>query len=78
MGRSPKIPGSAKDLVEVKRMIQSGHIRLPNGLGSFTGGDGGRRKPGVAPSELTSVRHRDWLAAAPWHTHVPARLEPIA
>lgn len=60
-------------------MIQSDHISLPKGLGlDFTDEDGGQRKPGVAPNELTSVRHRDWLAAAPWHKHVPARLEPIA
>ncbi len=60
-------------------MMQSGHISLPNGLElDFTDDDGGERKPGVAPNELTAVRHRDWLAAAPWHNHVRARLEPIA
>src|SRR6266699_2639344 len=36
------------------------------GLGRFTAQDGGRRKPGGVPRDLTSVRHRDWLAAAPW------------
>jgi hypothetical protein len=58
--------------------MQLSHKRLPNYLRPFTVEDGGRRKPGLVPSELTSVRHRDWLAGAPWHTHVPARLEPIA
>lgn len=28
--------------------------------------------------EVAQVRHRDRLAAAAWHKHVPARLAPIA
>jgi hypothetical protein len=31
----------------------------------------------VAPNDLTSAHHRDWLAGTPWHKHVPARLERI-
>lgn len=31
-----------------------------------------------APNEVASVRRRDWLAVAPSHKHVPARLAPIA
>jgi len=59
--------------------MQSGHIPPPNGPGlDITDKNSGQRKPGVAPNELSSVRHRDWPAAAPWHKHVPARLEPIA
>jgi anaerobic selenocysteine-containing dehydrogenase len=71
--------GSAEALVEVNDMMQPGHISLPNGLGvDFTGEDGDQRKLGVAPNELTSVRHRDWLAGTPWHKHVPARVEAMA
>lgn len=28
-------------------------------------------------NELTSLRHRDWLAGIPWHKQVPVRLERI-
>jgi anaerobic selenocysteine-containing dehydrogenase len=71
--------GSAEVLVSVSEMMQPGHISLPNGLGvDFGDEDGGRRRAGVAPNELTSVRHRDWLAGTPWHKHVPARVEAIA
>jgi hypothetical protein len=37
-----------------------------------------RGRIGVAANELTSLRHRDWLAGAPGHRHVPARLEAVA
>ncbi|CRK56160.1 Formate dehydrogenase-O, major subunit [Alloactinosynnema sp. L-07] len=62
--------GQADAVVEVSDTMQAGHISLPNGLGL----DGG---PGVAPNELTSLHHRDWLAGTPWHKYVPARLERI-
>jgi len=62
--------GQADAVVEVTDTMQAGHISLPNGLGL----DGG---PGVAPNELTSLHHRDWLAGTPWHKYVPARLERV-
>ncbi|WP_109505297.1 molybdopterin-dependent oxidoreductase [Nocardioides speluncae] len=64
--------GKAETVVEVTEMMQAGHISLPNGLGVDQDG-----VTGVAPNELTSLHHRDWLAGTPWHKHVPARLEPI-
>ncbi|MEV5003630.1 molybdopterin-dependent oxidoreductase [Nocardioides sp. LML1-1-1.1] len=66
--------GSAVATVEVTDSLQRGHVSLPNGLG-IAHPDG---TPGVAPNELTSTRHRDWLAGTPWHKYVPARLEPVA
>jgi|SRR5919108_5538705 anaerobic selenocysteine-containing dehydrogenase len=78
MVRADTEAGSAKALVDVSETMQPGDILLPNGLGlDFTDEDGGQRKPGVAPNGLTSVRHRDRLAAAPRHKHAPVRLEPI-
>ncbi|XBB69646.1 molybdopterin-dependent oxidoreductase [Nocardioides sp. WV_118_6] len=63
--------GSAVATAEVTDTLQPGHVSLPNGLG-VVHPDG---SPGVAPNELTSVHHRDWLAGTPWHKYVPARLE---
>jgi anaerobic selenocysteine-containing dehydrogenase len=63
--------GRAEALVEVTEMMQAGHVSLPNGLG--VSHDSGT--PGVAPNELTSLHHRDFLAGTPWHKYVPARLE---
>ena len=40
--------------------------------------DGGTRRVGVAPNELTASADRDFLAGTPWHKHVPARVERIA
>jgi hypothetical protein len=59
-------------------MIQSDHIGLPDGLGSFTAEDGGRWNPGVASSEVVSLsHHHDWLAAVRWPRHFPVRPEPV-
>ncbi|WP_183092723.1 molybdopterin-dependent oxidoreductase [Nocardioides stalactiti] len=65
--------GSAEAVVEVTDTLQPGHVSLPNGLG-VEHADG---TPGVAPNELTSLHHRDWLAGTPWHKYVPARLERV-
>ena len=65
--------GAAVAVVEVTDQMQQGHISLPNGLG-VEHADG---TPGVAPNELTSLHHRDWLAGTPWHKYVPARLERV-
>lgn len=65
--------GSAEASVEVTDTLQAGHVSLPNGLG-IDHPDG---TPGVAPNELTSLHHRDWLAGTPWHKYVPARLETV-
>lgn len=65
--------GAAVAVVEVTDQMQAGHISLPNGLG-VEHVDG---TPGVAPNELTSLHHKDFLAGTPWHKYVPARLEPV-
>lgn len=65
--------GAAVASVEVTDTLQPGHVSLPNGLG-VAHPDG---TPGVAPNELTSLHHRDWLAGTPWHKYVPARLERV-
>lgn len=65
--------GSARVQVEVSEMMQPGHMSLPNGMGLDEGGE----RVGVAPNELTTGGHRDWIAGTPWHKSVPARLEPV-
>src|SRR5262249_14436051 len=67
--------GDAQAVVEITDMMQPGHISLPNGLGVDHPDHG---IAGIAPNELTSVHHRDWLAGTPWHKHVPARLERLS
>jgi anaerobic selenocysteine-containing dehydrogenase len=71
--------GSTDVPVEVTAMMQSGHISLPNGEGmEYMPRDGGARRVGVAPNELTGSVERDFLAGTPWHKHVPARVERVA
>jgi anaerobic selenocysteine-containing dehydrogenase len=71
--------GSADVPLEVTEMMQPGHISLPNGEGmDYTPRDGGVRRIGAAPNELTASADRDFLAGTPWHKHVPARVERIA
>jgi len=71
--------GSSEVPVEVTDMMQPGHISLPNGEGmDYMPRDGGGRRIGVAPNELTASAERDFLAGTPWHKHVPARVERIA
>jgi anaerobic selenocysteine-containing dehydrogenase len=65
--------GSARVQVEVSEMMQPGHMSLPNGMGLDEGGE----RVGVAPNELTTGGHRDWIAGTPWHKSVPARLEAV-
>jgi anaerobic selenocysteine-containing dehydrogenase len=70
--------GSSEVPVEVTDMMQPGHISLPNGQGmDYTPRDGGGRRIGVAPNELTAATERDFLAGTPWHKHVAARVERI-
>jgi len=70
--------GSAVVPVEVTDMMQPGHISLPNGQGlDYEPRDGGAKRLGVAPNELTASADRDFLAGTPWHKHVPARVERI-
>ena len=71
--------GSAEVPVEVSDMMQPGHISLPNGEGmDYMPRDGGGRRIGVPPNELTGSAERDFLAGTPWHKHVPARVERIS
>ncbi len=68
--------GSAVATVEINDTLQPGHATLPNGLGvAYADGEGGTTTRGVAPNELTSSEHRDWLAGTPLHKHVRARIE---
>jgi anaerobic selenocysteine-containing dehydrogenase len=70
--------GSSEVPVEVTEMMQPGHISLPNGEGmDYMPRDGGARRMGVAPNELTASAERDFLAGTPWHKHVPARVERV-
>jgi anaerobic selenocysteine-containing dehydrogenase len=71
--------GSSEVPVEVTDMMQPGHVSLPNGEGmDYMPRDGGARRIGVPPNELTASAERDFLAGTPWHKHVPARVERVA
>jgi anaerobic selenocysteine-containing dehydrogenase len=71
--------GSAEATVEVSDRLQPGHVSLPNGGGlDYPNSAGERIVNGVAPNELTSSEHRDWIAGTPFHKHVAARIEAIA
>jgi anaerobic selenocysteine-containing dehydrogenase len=71
--------GSAEVPVEVTDTMQPGHISLPNGEGmDYMPRDGGGRRVGVPPNELTGSAERDFLAGTPWHKHVPAQVARIA
>ena len=68
--------GSVEVPVEVTDMMQPGHVSLPNGAGmDYLPRDGGGRRTGVPPNELTASDERDFLAGTPWHKHVAARVE---
>jgi anaerobic selenocysteine-containing dehydrogenase len=70
--------GTAEVPVEVTPMMQPGHVSLPNGQGmDYEPRDGGAKRLGVAPNELTGSAERDFLAGTPWHKHVPAQIERI-
>jgi anaerobic selenocysteine-containing dehydrogenase len=70
--------GSAEVGVEVTDMMRSGHVSLPNGLGTdYPAGSAGAERTGVAVNELTTARRRDPLAGTPWHKYVPARIEAV-
>ena len=60
-------------VVEINAQMRSGHISLPNGLGTGTSDD----IRGIAPNELTDSAHRDPIAGTPFHKHVPAQLEAV-
>jgi anaerobic selenocysteine-containing dehydrogenase len=70
--------GSVEVPVEVTEMLQPGHVSLPNGQGmDYFPRDGGAKRVGVAPNELTAAAERDVIAGTPWHKHVAARIERI-
>ena len=70
--------GSVEVPIEVTDTMQPGHISLPNGEGmDYMPRDGGGRRIGAPPNELTGSSERDFLAGTPWHKHVPARVERI-
>ncbi|RDB49720.1 molybdopterin-dependent oxidoreductase [Tsukamurella tyrosinosolvens] len=69
--------GSLESSIEISDMMRAGHVSLPNGLGLDYPGEDGLARPGIAPNELTSAKHRDRFAGTPWHKYVPARIEPV-
>jgi anaerobic selenocysteine-containing dehydrogenase len=70
--------GSAEATIEISDRLQRGHASIPNGSGlSYPDETGHAIQTGVAPNELTSSDHRDWIAGTPFHKHVPARIEAI-
>jgi len=70
--------GTVEVPLEFSKMMQRGHISLPNGQGlDYQRADGTVVHQGVAPNELTDNSRRDAFAGTPWHKCVPARLEKI-
>ena len=70
--------GSARATIEVDDRLQPGMAALPNGLGlDLPDGDGGTNRNGVALNTLTEAAWRDPISGAPWHKHIPARVEPL-
>jgi formate dehydrogenase len=70
--------GSVEVPVEVTETMQPGHVSLPNGQGmDYSPRDGGAKRIGVAPNELTAAAERDVIAGTPWHKHVAARVEAV-
>lgn len=71
--------GTVQVPLEFSKMMQRGHISLPNGQGlDYRRADGTVVRQGIAPNELTDNSRRDAFAGTPWHKCVPARLEKIA
>ncbi|HNN30136.1 MAG TPA: molybdopterin dinucleotide binding domain-containing protein, partial [Agitococcus sp.] len=70
--------GSVQVPLEVSKMMQRGHVSLPNGQGlHYTNSDGEVVQQGIAPNELTDNQRRDFFAGTPWHKSVPARIEKV-
>lgn len=70
--------GSVQVPLEVSKMMQRGHVSLPNGQGlHYTNSDGEVIQLGIAPNELTDNQRRDFFAGTPWHKSVPARIEKV-
>ena len=72
--RLSTLRGSAVVSVEVSESMQTGHISLPNGMGTGSDDDG---RGGISPNELTAAEDRDRFVGTPWHKSVPARLETL-
>jgi anaerobic selenocysteine-containing dehydrogenase len=70
--------GSVHVPLEVSKMMQRGHISLPNGQGlQYPNANGELIQQGIAPNELTDTGRRDFFAGTPWHKCVPAKLEKV-
>ena len=70
--------GSVHVPLEVSKMMQRGHISLPNGQGlHYTNANGELIQQGIAPNELTDTGRRDFFAGTPWHKCVPAKLAKV-
>ena len=70
--------GTAQATVELDDRLPPGMAALPNGLGlDLPADDGGTTRTGVALNTLTSGSWRDPISGAPWHKHVPARIEAL-
>ena len=70
--------GSVHVSLEVSKMMQRGHVSLPNGQGlQYTNAQGELIQQGIAPNELTDTSRRDFFAGTPWHKCVPAQLVKV-
>jgi len=70
--------GSAEAGIEVSTMMRTGHVSLPNGLGTdYPDEHGDRVRTGVPLNELSGARLRDPISGVPWHKYVPARVELV-
>ena len=67
--------GSVHVPLEVSKMMQRGHISLPNG--QYPNANGELIQQGIAPNELTDTSRRDFFAGTPWHKCVPAKLKKV-
>ncbi|MEZ4283082.1 MAG: hypothetical protein R3F21_26105, partial [Myxococcota bacterium] len=76
VGMSQLRAGIVPGTINEPRLMQPGHVSLPNGTGlAHSGGSDGYG--GIAPNELTRSEDRDPIAGTPWHKSTPARIEAL-
>jgi anaerobic selenocysteine-containing dehydrogenase len=70
--------GQVEVRVSLDGALQPGLLSLPHGYGmDYPAPDGERRANGPALNVLTDAKHRDPIAATPYHKYVPVRLRAI-
>jgi anaerobic selenocysteine-containing dehydrogenase len=65
--------GSAKIEVEVTDSSHRGQVVIPHGFGLVHGGEA----HGVNVNQLAPAKHRDRLAATPFHRYIPCRVRKV-